>query len=192
MNNKVNVGGVECNGWRQFVEQLKPGNLVVLAGHSPAVMTDAVLELSSNVVREENVKVAYFSLAMSKNAIAYRIHELELDVNKLHMRIDCSAQRVSEIYFRTAELQKNYYIPLVVIDYLQLLLPDHECRHRKEAMAAISHDLKQLAREQEVALLVLVQLNRLLPGTTEEVTPASLLREAEPILFYSDAIMTLK
>src|SRR5204863_5984860 len=73
---------------------------------------------------------------------------------------DTPGQGMLRIAANARRLKMRHDIKLIVIDYLQLIEPDNRRESRQEQVAAISRRLKFLARELQVPVLALAQLNR--------------------------------
>jgi replicative DNA helicase len=78
---------------------------------------------------------------------------------------------------------------LIVIDYLQLIEPDNPKDPRQEQVAKIARRLKMLAREQQVPVLCLAQLNRQAEEGKEHTPRLSHLRESGAIEQDADVVM---
>jgi replicative DNA helicase len=108
---------------------------------------------------------------------------------------DSPSRTVSEVAAvarRISKQEKNKGgkpLGLIVIDYLQLLEPDNSKDPRQEQVAKIARRLKMLAREQNVPVLCLSQLNRQAEDSKDHRPRLSHLRESGAIEQDADVVM---
>jgi replicative DNA helicase len=95
------------------------------------------------------------------------------------------ARRIS----KQEKLKGGQALGLIVIDYLQLLEPDNSKDPRQEQVAKIARRLKMLAREQNVPVLCLSQLNRQAEDSKDHRPRLSHLRESGAIEQDADVVM---
>ena len=149
--------------------------------------TAFVLSMTRNMAVDHNVPVAFFSLEMSSIQLVNRLimAETGLPGNKiktgkledyewvqLEEKIknfddapiyidDTPAISLFEIRAKCRRLKMQYDIQLVIIDYLQLMTGPQETRgNREQEVSRISRGLKAIAKEIDVPILALSQLNR--------------------------------
>ncbi len=171
----------------QLTGGLKPAEMFVLAARPSIGKTAIALNIVRNIaLGGENVKVAFFSLEMSAEQITRRLICTEADVpessfgNRSFPKSDftkltqaVSALREANIFIdptpaltigslqaRARRLKMMHGIDVVVIDYLQLMKAGHRVESRQNEVAEISSGIKQLAKDLNVPVLVLAQLNR--------------------------------
>ena len=172
----------------QITGGFKPGTVNIIAARPGMGKTALVLNIATNVAGIFNKRVAIFSLEMSKSEIGNRIlaarsevnfknitraditHEQEASLNKTLGELSSMPINIDEktdtnpmdIMTKCEELKRDYGpIGLVIIDYLQLLTyPGKESGSRQNEIAAISRELKVLAKKLEVPVIALSQLNR--------------------------------
>ncbi|MCR5047442.1 MAG: replicative DNA helicase [Saccharofermentans sp.] len=165
----------------------KPGSINVIAARPGMGKTALILNIATNVAGIYGKKVAIFSLEMSKSEIANRILAAQSKTNfKKIQRANISPEdeadleetlgRISpmpiyidektdtnplDIMSKCKELIAEGPLSLVIIDYLQLLTyPGKESGSRQNEIAAISRALKVLAKDLQVPVIALSQLNR--------------------------------
>ena len=167
---------------------LKPGEMFVLAARPSIGKTSLGLNVLANVAlknEKEPTPVAFFSLEMSELQIATRLLCTEAGIseklfhnksfnttdfpkitravatlNRAKIFIDPTPQlRVLELRSKARRLHQQHGIKLIVIDYLQLMKAPGT-NSRQEEVAEISGGIKSLAKELNVPILVLAQLNR--------------------------------
>ncbi len=118
------------------------------------------------------------------------------DISVAPLYIDDSPSRtVSEIAAVARRISKmenqktGKKLGLIVIDYLQLIEPDNSKDQRQEQVAKIARKLKMLAREQNVPVLCLSQLNRQAEDSKDHRPRLSHLRESGAIEQDADVVM---
>jgi len=103
---------------------------------------------------------------------------------------DTPALSVMQIRARARQIMDKHGLSLIAIDYLQLVAgPDAE--NRQVQVARVSRDLKALARELEVPVVVLSQLNRQPEGRSDHKPRMADLRESGAIEQDADVVMML-
>ena len=188
---------------------LHPGNLVIVAGRPSMGKTSLAMNIAENVALDYNLPVGVFSLEMSSEELVKRIlcsrakvnlravregfladrhfHELTSVASQLmkaKLYIDDSAGlTVNQVRARARRMKLQHDIQLIVVDYLQLMrAPSRRADlSRQTEVADISAGLKALAKELEIPIIVLSQLNRQ-PESRDEGKPRlSDLRESGSI-----------
>ncbi len=121
-----------------------------------------------------------------------RLVDKAAEISSSPLYVDDSPSRtVTEIAAAARRVKKKEgRLGLVVIDYLQLIEPDNSRDPRQEQVAKIARRLKGLARELEVPVLCLAQLNRQAEATKDNHRPRlSHLRESGAIEQDADVVM---
>jgi replicative DNA helicase len=189
------------------------GDLIILAARPSMGKTALALNIGLNVLKQ-NKGVAIFSLEMPAEQLMLRmlsaagriplqdIRKGNLsseDWSKLSVIADDLAEKPLfvddegniNIHTIRAKLRKlkaqNPELSLAIIDYLQLIASDQRERHL--AIAEISRSLKLLARELEIPIIALSQLNRALESRPNKRPMLSDLRESGAIEQDADIIM---
>ena len=161
--------------------------LIILAARPSIGKTAFSLNIVRHVVVEEKLPVFFVSLEQAKVELAERLlasqarvdsHKLRTghigseDIGKLHEAgdvlrraaklfiDDTPGQGMLRIAASARRLKIKEGIRLIVIDYLQLIDPENRRDPRQEQVAQISRRLKFLARELEVPVVALAQVNR--------------------------------
>ena len=165
----------------------KPGTMNIIAARPGMGKTALVLNIATNVASMYSKTVAIFSLEMSKSEIVNRIlasqsktsfkkiERAEVTAEEL-AEIEATLRRITDypIYIdektgtnpvdiraKCQELNRKSAIGLVIIDYLQLMTySDKAAGSRQNEIAAISREIKVLAKELGVPVIALSQLNR--------------------------------
>jgi replicative DNA helicase len=195
---------------------LQPSELIVLAARPSMGKTALALNVAENVALRNREPVAIFSLEMSKESLLLRFlaSEARVDAHKFrtgHMNkddwakvtrslgelgeapiwIDDSASStVLEMGAKARRLKRDRGLSLMIVDYLQLVIPSNNRRNsnRQEEVASISRGLKALAKELKIPVLVLSQLTRA-PERDDRKPQLSDLRESGAIEQDADVVL---
>jgi replicative DNA helicase len=191
------------------------GDLIIVAGRPSMGKTSVVMNMAAHVAIEKAMPVAVFSLEMSADALTTRLFSSEARVDgqrlrngklldsdwpklaraadRLHrapMFIDDSAGLSAlEMRAKCRRLKaKHNDLGLVVVDYLQLMKGRAESDSREQEISDISRGLKALAKELQVPVIALSQLNRSLERREDKRPQLSDLRESGAIEQDADLI----
>jgi replicative DNA helicase len=104
---------------------------------------------------------------------------------------DSPMQSMLRIAANARRLKKRHDIKLVVIDYLQLIEPENRKDSRQEQVAQISRRLKYLARELQIPVMALAQVNRSSEDRQDHKPRLADLRESGSIEQDADTVMML-
>ncbi|MBF0412456.1 MAG: replicative DNA helicase [Desulfamplus sp.] len=183
---------------------LQKSDLIIIAARPSMGKTAFALNIARNVALKESVPVAVFSLEMSKEQLSMRLltSEARIDskrlksgfissedlqgvsqaasiLNHLPMFIDDTPNiTVMEIRAKTRRLKLDKGLGLIIIDYLQLMKAPFRSERRDLEIAEISRSLKGLAKELDIPVVALSQLNRMLEQRAEKRPLLSDLRES--------------
>jgi replicative DNA helicase len=102
---------------------------------------------------------------------------------------DSPSRNMTEISATARRLKRRDNLALIVIDYLQLIEPDNPRDPRQEQVSKISRRLKGLARELDIPVLCLAQLNRQVEASRDNKPQLSHLRESGAIEQDADIVM---
>jgi replicative DNA helicase len=118
-----------------------------------------------------------------------RLIQTAANVSRAPLFIDDSPSRnMTEIAATARRLKRQDQLSLIVVDYLQLIEPDNPRDPRQEQVARISRRLKGLARELNVPVLCLAQLNRQVEASRDSRPQLSHLRESGAIEQDADVV----
>ena len=172
------------SGWQ-------PSDLVILAGRPAMGKTAFALSLAKNIAIDQKIPVAFFSLEMSNvqlvNRLISNVCEVEgkkilngqlsndewsrLDKNLRRMTgaplyvDDTPGLSVFELRTKARRLVKEKKVQIIMIDYLQLMnATGMKFNSRQEEVSTISRSLKGLAKELNIPIIALSQLNRTVEG----------------------------
>ena len=195
---------------------LQPSELVILAARPSMGKTALALNIAENVAVRNREPVAVFSLEMSKESLLLRMlaSEARVDAHKFrtgHMGRDdwnkitraltslgdaplwiddYASSTVLEMGAKARRLKRDRGLSLMIVDYLQLVVPTNTGRgtNRQEEVSSISRALKGLAKELKVPVVVLSQLTRA-PEREERKPQLSDLRESGAIEQDADVVL---
>ncbi len=204
--NKGLLTGVET-GFSRFdslTSGLQKSDIIILAARPSMGKTALALNIARNVAVNSNIPVAIFSLEMSKEQLSMRLlcAEARIDSHRLKggffsrddwNRLTEAAGVLSEapIYIddspdisatsiraKARRLMIDKGLGLVIVDYIQLMKSSFSKERRDLEISEISRSLKALAKEVDVPVLALSQLNRKLEERTDKRPQLSDLRES--------------
>jgi replicative DNA helicase len=204
--NKALVTGVPTGFTKldELTAGLQKSDLVILAGRPGMGKTALALNIAKNSAVEANIPVAIFSLEMSKEQLSFRMLSSEARIDSSRLRrgfitqddwikitdaagflsqapifIDDSPNiTVLEIRAKSRRLKMESNIGLIIIDYLQLMKGRASAERRDLEISEISRSLKALAKELDIPVLALSQLNRKLEERSDKRPQLADLRES--------------
>lgn len=202
----------------RYTAGLQPSDLIILAGRPSTGKTALALNIAYNAASEKKTPVAVFSLEMSKMQLGMRLlgFAANVDIKKVRTgsfidgnewdRItnaashlselpifveDSSALSVLEMKAKCRRLIKKHGLGLVIIDYLQLIQGRRSAESRQTEISEISRSLKGLAKDLNVPIVALSQLNRKVEDRTVKRPQLADLRESGAIEQDADVIAFL-
>jgi len=204
--NRSLVTGVPT-GFKQLdnlTSGLQNSDLIILAARPSMGKTALALNIARNAAVDGNIPVAVFSLEMSKEQLSLRMlcSEARIDSSRLrggffsmedwHRLTDAAgilsespiyiddspSLSAMEIRAKARRLKMDKNIGLIIIDYLQLMQGRSSAERRDLEISEISRGLKALAKELELPVMALSQLNRMLEQRTDKRPRLSDLRES--------------
>ncbi len=198
---------------------LQPSDLIIVAGRPSMGKTAFALNIGVNVALGSGIGVAIFSLEMSKEQLVLRMLCSEAHVDQSKVRSGFAAERdlpklvlaagrlsdapifiddtpamsVLELRAKTRRLKRDREanLGLVIIDYLQLMRGADRIESREQEISAISRSLKALAKELNVPVVALSQLNRQVEARADKKPVMADLRESGAIEQDADVIAFL-
>ena len=198
---------------------LQKGEMIIIAGRPSMGKTSLALNIAENIGADPDspVPVAIFSLEMSKHQLVERIlcSQSRID-SQLVRKGMLSTEQLAELTRTGSELfdkpifvddtpgltplmirakcrrlKSQHDIQCVMIDYMQLMSLGGRVESRQQEISTISRYLKALARELDVPVVVLSQLNRAAEGREGHKPRMSDLRESGSIEQDADVVMLL-
>lgn len=190
------------SGWQN-------SDLIIIAARPAMGKTAFVLSMAKNMAVNYNTPIAVFSLEMSNlqlvNRLISNVCEIEgekiksgqlstLEWDQLMARIknlngaplyidDTPSLSIFELRTKARRLVREHYVQMIIIDYLQLMnASGMKFGSREQEVSMISRSLKQLAKELNIPIVALSQLNRSVESRTDGKRPQlSDLRESGAI-----------
>jgi len=170
----------------QITGGLQAGELIVIAARPSMGKTAFALNIARNAAVEHGRKVAVFSLEMTTRSLIIRLlsSEAAIDFSSLrkgflpmtdYRRLQSAADKLTnaeiwiddsgsldilEIKAKSRRLHAEHGLDLVVLDYLQLAHAEGRRDRKDLEIAEISKGLKALAKELDIPVIALSQLNR--------------------------------
>lgn len=192
----------------------QPSDLIIVAGRPSMGKTSFVLNIAEHVALKEKETVAIFSLEMAREQLASRLlcSMSRIDSSRLRsgfidevewMRLtdaagllsesnifidDMGQANVFEMRAKARRLKASKGLGLVIVDYLQLMKGAGKIESREREISEISRSLKAMAKELNVPVIALSQLNRGVESRTDKRPMMSDLRESGAIEQDADII----
>lgn len=192
-------------------------DLIIVAGRPSQGKTAFALSLARNAAlhKEKRTAVAIFSLEMSEQQLIVRMLASEARVNAHQLRTgrladdnwkslsrnvgrlaeasifidDSAALGILELRAKARRLKAEHDIGLVIVDYLQLVQGPKSSESREREISMISRSLKALAKELNIPVMALSQLNRAVESRTDRRPMLADLRESGAIEQDADVVM---
>jgi replicative DNA helicase len=205
------------SGYKHLDEMLggfQNSDLIIIAARPSMGKTAFALSIARNTALEFNNSVALFSIEMASVQLVMRLISAEAMIDQQKVRNgrinhgdeqklvkaigrlsespiiidDSPTLSVIELRAKCRRLKAEHGIKLVIVDYLQLIQsPKAESRERE--ISIISASLKSIAKELEIPVIALAQLNRSVEGRTDKRPMLSDLRESGSIEQDADVVM---
>ena len=188
-----------------ILQGLQKSDLIIIAGRPSMGKTAFALNLGQKIVEKYDLPLVIFSLEMSRQQIIYRFISAESKINSNRIKSSRMSSKewssLSQAMGKLAKLPifiddnpnltlsdirsklRNIFIEkkkngLVIIDYLQLMKVDMNVDNRVQEISYITRNLKILAKEFEIPILVLSQLSRTVDSRLNKRPMLSDLRES--------------
>jgi len=192
----------------------QPSDLIIIAGRPSMGKTAFALNIAQHAAVVNDVPTAIFSLEMSKEQLALRMlcSEAMVDAHKVRTGFlsrkdwprligaagslskaplfidDTPALSVLEMRAKARRLKSDQGIGLIIVDYLQLMQGRSGSERREQEISEISRSLKAMAKELNVPVIALSQLNRKVEDRPNKRPQMSDLRESGAIEQDADVI----
>jgi replicative DNA helicase len=183
---------------------LHPGQMVVIAARPAVGKSTLALDFARAAAIKNGLSTAFFSLEMGRNEITMRLLAAEARVPLHTMRTgqmsdddwtrlarrmsevadaplyidDSPNMSMMEIRAKCRRLKQRHDLRMVIIDYLQLMSSPKRVENRQQEVSEMSRSLKLLAKEIDVPVVALSQLNRGPEQRTDKKPLLSDLRES--------------
>ncbi len=210
----VPTGFIELD---ELTNGLHPGQMIVIAAR-PAVGKSTIgIDIVRAAAIKHQMAAAVFSLEMSRTEITMRILSAEATIQLQDLRKGLKSQdqwnklarimgkisdsplfiddspnmSLMEIRAKARRLKQQHNLKLIVIDYLQLMTSGKKVESRQQEVSEFSRALKLLAKELEVPVIAISQLNRGPEQRTDKRPQMSDLRESGSIEQDADLVILL-
>ena len=191
--NKGDVSGISTGYYRldHLTSGWQNSDLVIIAGRPAMGKTAFALSMAKNIASDQNIPMAFFSLEMSGEQLSNRLisNVCEIEGRKIlsgqldrtewerfDKRInnlmeaplyidDTPGLSIFELKTKAHRMVRERGVKLIMIDYLQLMNANGmRFNSRQEEVAKISQSLKELAKDLNIPIIALSQLNRGVEG----------------------------
>ena len=199
----------------QLTSGMQPGDLIIIAGRPSMGKTAFTLTMARNMSVDHEQAVAFFSLEMPAHQLMMRLVVAETGIPGNDLKLgrlspeqwrhlesatkplgtaplfidDTPALTTLELRARARRLKAEKGLGLVIVDYLQLMRTSRRTDSRELEISDISRSLKGLAKEMNVPVVALSQLNRKVEERGDKRPMLSDLRESGAIEQDADVIM---
>jgi replicative DNA helicase len=196
---------------------LHPGQMVVIAARPAIGKSTLALDLARAAAIKHRLATVMFSLEMSRNEITMRLLSAEARVPLQAMRTgqlgeddwtrlarrmsevvdaplfidDSPNMSMMEIRAKCRRLKQRHDLRMVIVDYLQLMTSPRRVENRQQEVSEMSRSLKLLAKEVDVPVVAISQLNRGPEQRNDKRPLLSDLRESGSIEQDSDVVILL-
>ncbi len=192
-------------------------DLIIVAARPSMGKTAFAMSAARNAAIDHNIPIGIFSLEMATIQLATRLISAEARINAHNVRTgkfraedgakisrtvhklskapiyidDTPAISILELRAKARRLKNEKNIGLIIIDYLQLLSSHLHMESREREISTISRSLKALAKELNIPVVALSQLNRQVESRSDKKPMLSDLRESGSIEQDADVVLFL-
>ncbi|WP_434616301.1 replicative DNA helicase [Arthrobacter sp. A5] len=201
----------------ELTNGLHAGQMIVIAARPAVGKSTFALDWARSAAIKHNLPTVVFSLEMGRNELAMRLLSAEATISLQDLRkgtikddqwskiattmgrmndaplfIDDSPNMsLMEIRAKCRRLKQQHGLKLVILDYLQLMSSGKKVESRQQEVSEFSRALKLLAKELQVPVIALSQLNRGSEQRTDKKPMISDLRESGSIEQDADMVILL-
>ncbi|CAI8326977.1 MAG: Replicative DNA helicase [Gammaproteobacteria bacterium] len=203
----------------KLVAGLQKSDLIIIAGRPSMGKTAFAMNIAQDIVFKQHKKVAFFSLEMSAQSIALRMlsslssvsqqkirtgdyeaspQDTKSVTSAIEMMNDCdfyiddtAAISPMDLRSKARRLKRESGIDMIVVDYLQLMSIPRYSENRVNEIAEVTRSLKAIAKELDIPVVALSQLNRGVESRNDKRPFLSDLRESGSIEQDADLIIFL-
>lgn len=190
-------------------------DMVIVAARPSMGKTAFVLSLARNAAVDHGKAIGFFSLEMSSQQLVLRLICAEARVDAQSVRTgrlpeeqwrnlstrigklynakifidDTPALSILELRAKARRLKAEHDVSMIIIDYLQLMAGPKNAQSREQEISQISRSLKALAKEINIPVIALSQLNRAVETSTDKRPMLANLRESGAIEQDADVVL---
>jgi replicative DNA helicase len=202
-------------GLDELTNGLHPGQMVIIAARPGVGKSTLALDWARSAAVKHRMPTVIFSLEMSRSEITMRLLSAEAEIKLASMRngrmgdvewqkivrrmseisdaplfIDDSPNMtMMEIRAKARRLKQRHGLRLAVVDYMQLMTSNKRTESRQQEVSEISRQMKLLAKELEIPVVAISQLNRGPEQRTDKRPMLADLRESGSIEQDADVVM---
>ena len=190
-------------------------DLIIIAGRPSQGKTAFALSIARKIAKRD-IPIGFFSLESSTSSLVTRILSSESTVNSHSFRVphkmsadhvghvlsaiqrvysypiyidDSSSTSIIELRAKARRMCAEHKIQIMFVDYLQLMVGDKSTRSREQEVSSVSRGLKAIAKDLNIPVVALSQLNRLVEARQSKRPMLSDLRESGAIEQDADIVM---
>jgi replicative DNA helicase len=201
----------------QLTNGLHPGQMVIVAARPAIGKSTLALDFARSASIKHGLPSVIFSLEMGRNEITMRLLSAEARVALHHMRSgtmsdddwarlarrmgevssaplfidDSPNMSMMEIRAKCRRLKQRHDLRLVIVDYMQLMSSARKVENRQQEVSEFSRSMKLLAKELDVPVVAISQLNRGPEQRQDKKPLLSDLRESGSLEQDSDMVILL-
>jgi replicative DNA helicase len=190
-------------------------DLIVVAGRPSQGKTALMLSVARNASILHDIPIGFFSLEMSSQQLVLRLicaearvdahsvrtgrlpedewRKLSTSIGKLYkakiLIDDTPALSALEVRAKSRRLKAEHNVGMIIVDYLQLMQGPKNAQSREQEISSISRSLKALAKELNIPVVALSQLNRALELRGDKRPVLADLRESGAIEQDADVVI---
>lgn len=202
-----------------YLSGLQKSDLIILASRPSLGKTSMALDFARHIATKEKKPVAIFSIEMSKEQLVDRLICSQAEIDSWRMKTgrlsgegpdndfekiqraldelsaapiyidDSPSPTVLQMRTMARRLQAQNNLGLIIVDYIQMIQPRDPYTSPVQQMTEISRSLKSLARELDIPVLALSQLNRSVESRSPAIPKLSDLRESGAIEQDADVVL---
>ncbi len=198
----------------RYLGGFQKSDLIIIAARPSVGKTAFALSIARNITVDFKIPVGFFSLEMSSQQLTLRLissqtgidnhkirtgninrNDWNMMINKMNklwnapLFIDDSPKmNLMELRAKARRLKAEHDVGLIIIDYLQLIDPP-KAESREREISIISRTLKQIAKELDIPIIALSQLNRVVETRKDRRPQLSDLRESGSIEQDADVVL---
>ena len=212
---------LESDEFSKLVSDLQKSDLIIIAGRPSMGKTAFAMNIAQDIVFKQKKKVGFFSLEMSAQSIALRMlsslssvsqqkirtgdYEASskdtknvtsaiemMNDNDCHFYIDDTAAiSPMDLRSKARRMKRETGLDMIIVDYLQLMSIPQYSENRVNEIAEVTRSLKAIAKELDLPVIALSQLNRGVETRNDKRPFLSDLRESGSIEQDADLIVFL-
>ena len=218
-NNEIDYLLTGYSEFDKLVSGLQKSDLIVIAGRPSMGKTAFAMNIAQDIVFKQRKKVGFFSLEMSAQSIALRMLSSLSSVSQQKIRTsdyelsstdtksvtsaiemmqgcdfyidDTAAISPMDLRSKARRMKREGGIDMIVVDYLQLMSIPRYSENRVNEIAEVTRSLKAIAKELNIPVVALSQLNRGVESRNDKRPFLSDLRESGSIEQDADLIVFL-